>query len=72
MATTNRTISLSEELAQTVDAARGDVTFSVWCRRAIEARLARDFPEGVPDGLVLDAQLTPATPTPRRKRAAKT
>lgn len=63
MASINKTISLPEEMAQEIDAARGDVTFTVWVRRAIEARLERD-------GLGLGAELTPATPTPRRKRAA--
>jgi hypothetical protein len=70
MASMNKTISLPEEMAQVIDVARGDVTFTVWVRRAIEQRLARDFPDGLPDGLGIEAELTPATPTPRRKRAA--
>jgi hypothetical protein len=39
---TNINLPLSEELLEAIDKARGDVPRTVWIRRAIEARLAKE------------------------------
>lgn len=41
-ATVRKALRISPELAQAIDQARGDVPWSRWVRRAIEAHLERN------------------------------